>query len=121
MLTWFSVVGVEINNDGDVRAKVSTDADSAWFSGHFPGEPVLPGIAQLSMVVKSIEKASGRQLVLQQLARIKFKQLIRPGNVLDIRAVAGKKENNYSFYIQHKEKEVCSGRLVLGAIGIHGK
>jgi len=113
VLTWFLVVGAEIDSDGEILAQVSTDADSAWFPGHFPGEPVLPGIAQLSMVVKSIEKALGKQLVLQELARIKFKQLIRPGDVLDISAVAGKKENNYSFYIQHKEKQVCSGRLVL--------
>jgi 3-hydroxymyristoyl/3-hydroxydecanoyl-(acyl carrier protein) dehydratase len=116
VLTWFFVVGVEIDSDGGVRAQVSTDADSAWFSGHFPGEPVLPGIAQLSMVVKSIEKALGKQLVLQQLARIKFKQLIRPGDVLDIHAVAAKNEDSYIFHIQNKEKEVCSGRLVLGVV-----
>ena len=116
MLTWFFIVEAEIDSDGSLRAQVSTDADCAWFSGHFPGKPVLPGIAQLSMVVKSIEQASGQQLVLQQLARIKFKQLIQPGDVLDITAVAGKKENNYSFYIQHKNKEVCSGRLVLGVV-----
>jgi 3-hydroxymyristoyl/3-hydroxydecanoyl-(acyl carrier protein) dehydratase len=109
----YSVLTAKLDNENAVVAQVTTDAGSPWFAGHFPGEPILPGIAQLNMVTECIERVLHKKLVLQNLARVKFKQLIRPGDVLDIRAVAGKKENNYTFTIQHNDNEVCSGRLIL--------
>lgn len=120
----YSVLTAKLDNENAVVAQVTADAGSRWFAGHFPGEPILPGIAQLNMVTECIERVLDKKLVLQNLTRIKFKQLIRPGDVLDIRAVAAKKENNYTFTIQHNDKEVCSGRLLLvppeGATEIHG-
>ncbi len=110
---FYSVITAKLDSEGVVFAQVNTDAGSPWFAGHFPGDPILPGIAQLNMVTECIERVLHRKLILQNLARIKFKQLIRPGDVLDIRAVVGKKENNYTFTIKNNDKEVCSGRLVL--------
>ncbi len=101
------------NNKGVMEASERVDADSPWFSGHFPNDPVLPGIAQLNLVMESIEAALGRSLVLQSLVRIKFKRLVRPGDVLDIRIEPGTKEDHYAFKIHTNNREVCSGRLVL--------
>jgi len=70
-------------------------------------------VAQLQMVTASIAKVLQQEFVLQSITRIKFRKLIRPGDVLDIHAGAGKKENHYSFHITSKQQEVCSGRLVL--------
>jgi 3-hydroxyacyl-[acyl-carrier-protein] dehydratase len=110
---WYNVITTERDNEGAVVAQVSTDALSPWFAGHFPGDPILPGIAQLHMVTECIAQVVQQKLVLQNLARVKFKKLIRPGDVLDIHAAAGKKENNYTFSIQHNNQQVCSGKLVL--------
>jgi 3-hydroxymyristoyl/3-hydroxydecanoyl-(acyl carrier protein) dehydratase len=45
--------------------------------------------------------------------RIKFKKIVRPGDILDIHAMAGKIENQYAFRITSTNEDVCSGRLVL--------
>lgn len=110
---WYKIISAKRDSEGAVVAKVSTDATSPWFLGHFPGDPILPGIAQLHMVTECIEQVLQQKLVLKNLARVKFKKLIRPGDVLDIHAVAGKQENNYTFSIQHNDQQACSGRLVL--------
>ncbi len=110
---WYCVATAGLDSKKNVFATVTVDANSPWFAGHFPDEPILPGIAQLNIVTECIEKVLQKDLFLQKLTRIKFKQLIRPGDVLDIHAVIGKDENSYTFYIQNNEKEVCSGRLVL--------
>jgi len=34
-----------MTEDGMV-ARVTTDSGSPWFTGHFPGDPILPGIAK---------------------------------------------------------------------------
>ncbi len=110
---WYTVIAANRDSDGAVLAKVTTDAQSPWFTGHFPGDPILPGIAQLHMVTECIERVLQQKLLLQNLARVKFKKLIRPGDVLDIHAAAGKQDNNYTFSIQHNNQQVCTGRLVL--------
>ncbi len=110
---WYSVSKAGQDNEKNVFATVIADAGSPWFAGHFPDKPILPGIAQLNMVIECLEKVLQKDFILQKMARIKFKQLIRPGDILDIHAVAAKQENSYTFHIQNKDKEVCSGRLVL--------
>lgn len=110
---WYSYIYTEQDKDNAVIAQVTTTPQSPWFSGHFPDDPILPGVAQLNMVTETIAKVLGKELSLQSMGRIKFRQLIRPGDILDIHATAGKKENHYQFRITSKQKEVCSGRLVL--------
>ena len=96
-----------------MMAQVTADNRSPWFAGHFPEDPILPGIAQLSMVTDTIAGVLQKELTLKSIARIKFKKIIRPGDILDIHIMAAKKEDHYSFRISSKEEEVCSGRLVL--------
>ncbi len=43
---WYCLEKLETSPQNRIRAKVRVPADSAWFSGHFPGNPVLPGIAR---------------------------------------------------------------------------
>lgn len=110
---WYSYITTGLDNEHRVVAQISTDADSPWFAGHFPGDPILPGIAQLHMVTETIAKVLQKNFSLQSVTRIKFKKIIRPGDILDIQAVAAKKEYHYSFTITSEQDMVCSGRLVL--------
>lgn len=109
---WYSSLSVDLV-DNAITAQVTTDPLSPWFSGHFPGDPVLPGIAQLKMVTDVVARALAQDLCLVELTRIKFKKLIRPGEILDIHAWAGHKENTYSFRISSNQHDVCSGTLTL--------
>ena len=110
---WHSYISANLKKDNAIVAQVTTDKQSPWFAGHFPEDPILPGIAQLYIVTETIAKVLQKDLSLQSLTRIKFKKIIRPGDILDIHAIAGKNENQYSFRITSQEEEVCSGRLVL--------
>jgi len=110
---YYSYNSSGFDNDNAIVAQVTTDKQSPWFAGHFPNDPILPGIAQIHMVTETIAKVLQKDLSLRSLTRIKFKKIIRPGDVLDIHATAGKKDNQYSFRITSKEENVCSGRLVL--------
>ena len=45
------------------------------FSGHFPGDPILPAIAQMRTVVSLAEEHSGRPL---RLAAVEFAKFLSP-------------------------------------------
>ena len=88
--------------------------DSFWFSGHFPDNPVLPGIAQLSTVFDLIRQSTDGKVSIKEIKRVKFKQIINPNDPLEIQAVRNQLEpDTYSFVIRVKEETACQGIIIL--------
>lgn len=55
------------------------------FSGHFPGNPILPAIVQVCAVVSLAEEEGGKPLRLATVRSAKFHSPIRPGEEVSIR------------------------------------
>ncbi|MBA4368904.1 MAG: hypothetical protein C0403_14850 [Desulfobacterium sp.] len=88
--------------------------DSLWFSGHFPDNPILPGIAQLSIVLDMIQQTTTKKLFIKEFKRVKFKQLIKPNDPLEIQADQSQKEpDTYSFMIKVRGETACQGIMTL--------
>lgn len=81
---WYSFEKVEIKAGGDISASIVAPPDSPWFSGHFPGDPILPAIAQLAMVIDVAQKAFGGKLIPKAVKRTKYRRIIRPDETVDI-------------------------------------
>jgi 3-hydroxyacyl-[acyl-carrier-protein] dehydratase len=77
--------------DGTVTARGVVPPESTWFDGHFPGTPILPGVAQLSMVADILKEALGRPVTITRMSRVRFKSVIRPGDevAVEIKPKAG--------------------------------
>jgi 3-hydroxyacyl-[acyl-carrier-protein] dehydratase len=48
------------------------------YEGHFPGNPIVPGVCQIQMVLELIEKAVNLKLKLTEADNIKFLSMINP-------------------------------------------
>lgn len=110
---WYSLVAFKQTGAEEVAATVKADRSSPWFSGHFPDDPILPGIAQVIMVAEVIAQLRQENLCMNGLSRVKFRKLVRPGDYLDIRASADKKKNHYQFEITSQNDIICSGIIIL--------
>jgi 3-hydroxyacyl-[acyl-carrier-protein] dehydratase len=55
------------------------------FSGHFPGNPILPAIVQVCAVVSLAEEEGGKALRLAAVRSAKFLSPIRPDEEVSIR------------------------------------
>ena len=62
-----------------IDAEMAFPADGEWFSGHFPGFPILPGVAQLFFLRLFACRAFGAFPEAALFKNIKFKRPIRPG------------------------------------------
>lgn len=60
------------------NAQISLNADHSIYQGHFPGNPVVPGVCQVQMVKELIEKAVDHPLILTDSDNIKFLAMIDP-------------------------------------------
>ncbi len=95
--------------EGKIVASVAIDGNSPWFSGHFPDDPILPGIAQLKMIADLVTKSETDALCMMGLSRVKFRKIVRPGDVLDITVTRSDKKGQYIFKITSRNEDVCSG------------
>ena len=112
---WYSLHDLKTTDTGAVEALVSVPGGSPWFSGHFPDNPILPGIAQLHMTAEVIARSTGEHLCIQRVSRVKFKRIVRPDESLDIQATTANSDHFYTFRITHQAEEVCSGSMLLAA------
>ncbi|HRT06223.1 MAG TPA: hypothetical protein P5204_11050 [Kiritimatiellia bacterium] len=58
------------------EARVRFPAGAAYFAGHFPGQPVVPGVVLIDAAVRIAARATGRPLRLCRLANAKFVQAV---------------------------------------------
>jgi 3-hydroxyacyl-[acyl-carrier-protein] dehydratase len=94
-----------------LSASVAISKDDQWFSGHFPENPILPGIAQIKLVVDLISGCTSKKLQVTGLNRVKFRKIITPGELLDIRVNCVKTDEQYTFQITSGSDDVCSGKV----------
>ncbi len=93
--------------------QVAVPADSLWFQGHFPGDPMLPGIAQLHLVVETLKERLGEGLRLTSLKRVRFKRVIRPDETVAIAAdPVPDKPGLYRFQLTIGGENACGGLMM---------
>jgi len=100
-----------------MEAQAFVPADSIWFSGHFPGDPILPGIALIYLVWQTIVREAGKRNVkisLESLKKVRFAKLVRPGEDLSIIVTESPsaEQTLYSFKVIARETVVCTGLIV---------
>lgn len=59
-------------------ALLALNAAHPIFEGHFPGQPVVPGVCMMQTIQELLEKRLQRKVVLQKAANMKFLAMINP-------------------------------------------
>ncbi len=101
--------------DGSFSAEARIGGASPWFSGHFPNEPVLPGIALLAMTGDTIRRRqseAGKKVRISRIRKVRFRLPVRPDSVLCLRLSSTGTDNNplvYQFRIALDGETVCTG------------
>ncbi|MCF8110516.1 MAG: hypothetical protein K9J85_03410 [Desulfobacteraceae bacterium] len=109
---WYRLEYLETLSSGRIYAKAVVPSDSPWFSGHFPGDPILPAIAQLGIVFDVIQQATGRQQNPESVNRVKYRRVIRPDEAIHVAAIPVEgKQGLYSFQITVNDETACKGRI----------
>lgn len=113
---WSLLKDVKTTNNNHIEALAEVPADSLWFSGHFPGEPILPGIALVHIVRQAIDQEAqkkGEQLQCHALRRVRFTQPVRPGEILSVNITGEDLGDDvlFHFKVACKENIVSSGMI----------
>ena len=111
---WYVIINIYDSDPEEISLDIQVPPESNWFSGHFPGEPILPGIAQLGMVFDAINRSGRQNFKITGIRRVRFKQIIRPNDPLRL-TVRPQKDcaGAYDFRIQVNEGLACSGVITV--------
>jgi 3-hydroxyacyl-[acyl-carrier-protein] dehydratase len=113
---WSLLKEIKVTNDNYIEALADVPADSTWFLGHFPGEPILPGIALVYIVEQAIIRDTlkkGEPVQLRALKRVRFTQPVRPRETLSVSITSEEngEEVLFSFKVASQGNIVCSGLM----------
>lgn len=115
---WQALENLREVADNGLEAEACVPATSGWYAGHFPGAPILPGIAQVNLALELAGRLRGQPPRLAALRRLRFRRVVHPGVALTVRVtpVAGSPDA-FSFSLRVGADTACSGVLVLRAGG----
>ena len=104
----------KIETDGEWSLRLAVPPDLAYFSGHFPTAPVLPGVVQVDWAL-----SLGRQLLdlpprFVGMEVLKFQQLVRPGDEVQLHLRFDRERGKLYFAYRNDTAACSSGRIVLG-------
>jgi 3-hydroxyacyl-[acyl-carrier-protein] dehydratase len=74
-----------------VHARYRVTGDESFLAGHFPGNPIFPGVLQLealaqagAIAVLADERFAGKLPLFGGVEDVRFRRVVRPGDVLDL-------------------------------------
>jgi 3-hydroxymyristoyl/3-hydroxydecanoyl-(acyl carrier protein) dehydratase len=88
------------------QRRVEIPADSPFFTGHFPGHPILPGIAHPLLVTRA---------PVAEIVSLKLRSPVRPGDVLDISGTDPDESGTVRFELRRGAETVSQGTLRLAS------
>jgi 3-hydroxymyristoyl/3-hydroxydecanoyl-(acyl carrier protein) dehydratase len=99
-----------------VVAAARFPGDSDWFSGHFPGNPIVPGVALIALVAEAVierERGEGRSLAITGVRKVRFRLPVRPDDEVTLEAtrIPNPQGPAYVFTVCLAGETACSGVL----------
>ncbi len=81
---FYTIQSCEPTENGNFDARISLNKHHDIFKGHFPGNPVTPGVCMMQIVKELTEECTGRKLFLKSASNVKFMAIINPFETPDL-------------------------------------
>jgi len=93
------------------RFEVEVPAGSPFFAGHFPGEPILPAIAQLKMLTELYRGVATRRATIGGVEHLRLQNPVLPGVRLEVSLARPDEQGRTAFAIRIGTRFATRGRL----------
>lgn len=75
---FYKVLSEEETGDAKYNIRILVNANHDVFKGHFPGNPIMPGVCMIQIIKELTESITKSTLMIQTLTNVKFMALINP-------------------------------------------
>lgn len=110
---------IEVLPDGSARGQYHVTGDEFFLQGHFPGNPVVPGVILLEMLAQSCgillgDSLKGHTPYYTGIDKARFRGQVHPGDTVALYASLEKSKGIFHFVNAHAEvngRRCCEGHL----------
>lgn len=93
---------VTLNENGEAVGKYTVKGDEWFVQGHYPGNPVVPGVIQCEMLAQSCcmlfkDSINGKTPLFANMNNVKFKSMVKPGDTLEMICTVNKTRDPFYF------------------------
>ena len=75
---FYTIQSIDKNDDHNYVVVIFVNENHDVFKGHFPGNPIMPGVCMMQIIKELTEQLTNTTLVMQSLSNVKFMALINP-------------------------------------------
>lgn len=90
-----------IINEELVTANITINKNHDIFKGHFPGNPVTPGVCMMQIIKEITEEVVGNKLMMSSSSNIKFMAIINPEITPDLELTLEITKTNDSYKVKN--------------------
>ena len=91
--------------------RLSYPAGHPAFDGHFPGNPIVPGVLLLDAAIHALGDSAGSGEGVLRVESAKFVGVVRPGDALALELQPAQGAGAWRFALRHGERMVARGVL----------
>ena len=75
--------------DGAAHGRYTAKGSEWFFDGHFPGNPVMPGVVQCEIIAQAscmrfAEEMKGKTAYYAGIDKVRFRRRVKPGDTMEI-------------------------------------
>ena len=103
---------IDVDEEGVCHAKYRIKEDEFFCEGHFPGNPIVPGVIQCEIMAQSCallvkDEIHGRMTLYTGIDNVRFKHIVKPGDLCEVTARLKSKRGTMFF---------CEAVLTVGGL-----
>lgn len=106
---FYKIIHIEEKEDGKREIEIELNPGHALYQGHFPGQPVVPGVCTLQIIKESAEQIVNRPLQYAQIASSKFLSAVNPLETQLLHLSIQLKETEEAF-LKLQAEGICNGK-----------
>jgi 3-hydroxyacyl-[acyl-carrier-protein] dehydratase len=82
---FYKILSEEKISDSKYNITILVNEKHEIFKGHFPGNPIMPGVCMIQIIKELTESITASSLMIQTLSNVKFMALINPEATPELR------------------------------------
>lgn len=75
---FYTIIELDNSDKENIKAIIELNKDHEVYEGHFPGNPVVPGVCLTQLIKEVMESAEDKELSLVYANNIKFMAVVNP-------------------------------------------
>lgn len=104
-----------VDENGVAHGRYLARGDEWFFDGHFPGNPVMPGVVQCEIIAQAscvlfADELKGNTAYYAGIDKLRFRKMVRPGDTMEVTSTILRKKLNF-FVVKGEARvdgEVCA-------------